>query len=821
VKDSAAHQVREPITATLRLREDLIFTPDPARDRPGYTVEDPLRGKFFRLGTAEYAFLVQLDGRRSIAEAVGRAAVRLGPQALSAHEALALCHWAVESQLAQPAGNGGSARIAAAAARHERQRVRAMANPLCVRIPLIDPDRLLSRIAGWCGPVFTWPAAGVWTGLVGYALYLAASGWTRIESSAAVVLDRENWLRLAAAWVLLKVLHETAHGLACKRYGGAVGSAGITFLFLMPLAYVDVTSSWRFRSKWQRIATAAAGMYAELFVASVATIVWAASSPGALQTMALNVALTAGASTLVFNANPLVRFDGYFILSDLLGLPNLCSCGQQWMADFVQTHVLGRETATPPWPQSKAWIVRLYAVAALAWRVLFFLTLALMLVGTLGHAGMLLAGLLLGFAWGVPLVQAVRRLRRMAAGKPMNVRRVAASMAVSAAAVVVVAAMLARPGRVAAPAVVEYAPLSIVRASTPGFVEEVLVASGDAVVAGQPIVVLRNDELEAELADLELAQSESLVRSCVLIQAQEPAKLQVEAADRAAIEKKIAELKPRVASLTVRAAVAGRLYARDFAALRGRYLQPGEEIAVLGSEEAKELLVAVPQDDVDLFADHLGLGVVRARTASGDCVAARLTSIGPRGGSELPHAALSAAVGGPLPVKPAARTEGTTEKPGPKCELVAPVFQGKAALTADDSRRLHAGQLTTVSFRTKEETIAIRIYRNVQRWMGRILHTPFGRQQDVTARGGRRRYAQGLACYTASPNLNAFADALAQFSLTAVGQAAFESGLSDGSKACDLRAYTIDKAGHMAVHVFPLRPSSPIEKRRQAAALRS
>ncbi len=331
-----------------------------------------------------------------------------------------------------------------------------------------------------------------------------------------MILDRDNWLRLAAAWVLLKVLHETAHGLACKRYGGTVGSAGITLLFFMPLAYVDVTSSWRCRSKWQRIATAAAGIYAELFVASIATIVWATSSPGIVQTMALNIALTAGVSTLVFNANPLVRFDGYFILSDLLEIPNLYSCSQQWMADFVQTHVLGRETATPSWPQAKAWIIRVYAVAALAWRVLFFLTLALGLIGMLGHLGMVLAALLLGFAWGVPAVQTVRRLSQTAAGKPMNARRVAASMAVSAVALVIVGAILTRPGRVAAPAVVEYAPLSIVRASAPGFVEEILVASGDAVVPGQPIAVLRNDELKAELADLELARDESLVKSRML-----------------------------------------------------------------------------------------------------------------------------------------------------------------------------------------------------------------------------------------------------------------------------------------------------------------
>ena len=537
-----------------------------------------------------------------------------------------------------------------------------------------------------------------------------------------MILDRDNWLCLAAVWVLLKILHETAHGLSRKRYGGTVGSAGISMLFFMPLAYVDVTSSWRCRSKWQRIATAAAGMYAELFVASIATIVWATYSSGTVQTMALNITFTAGVSTLVFNANPLVRFDGYFILSDLIEIPNLYSCSQQSLADFVQTHVLGRETATRPWPQAKAWIIRIYAVAVLVWRFLFFLTLALGLIGMFGHFGMLLATLLLSFTWGLPTVQTFRRLSRMAAGKPMNARRVAVSMAVSAGALFIIGAILTRPGRVAAPAVVEYAPLSIVRASAPGFVEKILVASGDAVVPGQPIAVLRSDELMAELADLELSYNESLVKSRMLIQAHELAKLQVEAADRAAIEKKIAELKTRVASLVVRSAVAGRVYARNIDALRGRYLQAGDEIAVLGSEEAKELLVAVPQDDVELFGNHLAVGKVHARTASGDYVVARLTSIDPRGSSELPHAALSAIVGGPLAVKPTARTEEAAQKLDLKYELISPVFLGKAALTADESRRLCAGQLATVSFRTEEETIATRIYRSVERWIGRILH---------------------------------------------------------------------------------------------------
>jgi putative peptide zinc metalloprotease protein len=698
---SPALHVREPITAVLKLREDLVFAPDLTRDRPGYTIEDPLRGKFFRLGVPESTFLAQLDGRRSIAEAVGRAARHLGADALRENEALALCHWALANQLVQSLDGDGPSRIAAAAAEHERQRTRALANPLCMRIPLIDPDRLLSRIAPWCDWVFSWPALAAWIGLVGYAIYLAVTGRANFESAASV---------------------ETAHGLACKRLGGTVGSAGVTLLFFMPLAYVNVTSSWRFTCKWQRIATAAAGIYVELFVAALAAIVWANSPPGLTQSMAMNIALTAGVSTLVFNANPLVRFDGYFILSDLLDLPNLASCSQQWLADSLQACLLGQETAAPVQPRVKAWFIRLYAVAALAWRVMFFLTLALTLIANFGHLGGLLAGLLLGFAWGVPAVQVIRRLRQMSARQPIRLRRIATSLTVVAAALAVLGAVLARRARVVAPAVVEYAPLNIVRASAPGFVKEILVASGDVVVQGQPIALLRNDDLKAELADLELAREISISKSRPLIQSQELAKLQVEAADRAAIEKKIAELKSLIASLTVRAAVAGRVYARNFDALRGRYLQAGEELAVLGSEEAKELLVAVPQEEVALFETHLGFDDVHVRTTSGDSVVARLASVDPRGSTELPHPALSASVGGPLAVKPAAASEEAAGSAEHKCELISPVFQGRVALTAVESRRFSAGQLATISFRTSGETIAQQLYRGVQTWTGRILH---------------------------------------------------------------------------------------------------
>ena len=117
----------------------------------------------------------------------------------------------------------------------------------------------------------------------------------------------------------MKAIHEFYHGLICKRHGGQVPVCGIALILFSPVAFVDVTSSWKFRSKWQRIYTAAGGMYAELFVASLTALLWANSDDGLLSQICHNVIVMASVSTLLFNGNFLMRFDGYYICLGLAG----------------------------------------------------------------------------------------------------------------------------------------------------------------------------------------------------------------------------------------------------------------------------------------------------------------------------------------------------------------------------------------------------------------------------------------------------------------------------------------------------------------------
>jgi putative peptide zinc metalloprotease protein len=719
-----SYSVRDPTIALLKLREDLIFTPDISADPPCYAIEDPLRGKFYRVGIPEFTFISLLDGKTSITNALGLVARKLGRQAFSENEGLALCRWLLDCQLAHTAESAQAARLCKYAEKNAQRRLLEWINPLMIKLPLLNPNRLLTEI----GPGFTWLLSRgfflFWCVVCLYALYLLAIGWDCFSASAVVILDRDNWLYLALTWLMLKLLHELAHGLTCKKYGGSVPVAGISLLFLAPLAYVDVTSSWRFRSKWHRIATAAAGMYVELFAAAIAVIFWSNTTSGLAHNLALNVAVMVALNTLLFNGNPLVRFDGYFIFSDLLEIPNLYPCGQQYLIYLIQKYILGQKPPLPNWPPRKAATIKVYAVAALAWRVLFFLMLALALVGMFAHFGALLAFILLGFGWGIPLIRVIKLLVRNNFHQPVVKHQLITTWVSCLFLVILGAMLLSRPGTVHAPAVVEYAPLTIIRNTSPGFVREIRVSSGDLVETGQIIAILENQELSAELADIQLAFEQSALKGRMYYQEEQLGKYQVERANQEALEKRMAEIQNCIETLTVRAPVRGHVFSRNLESLEGCYLQAGNEIAIIGDEKAKELLIAVSQDDVDLFLAHLGKTVdVHMRAGAGEWFFARLVKVSPCGSAELPHPAFAAPAGGPLSVRIKSESQNRSERSGENYELLTPTFLVKAELQTEQSTVVHAGQVATVKFQSPGETVGGRIFKSAQNWIQQQMAT--------------------------------------------------------------------------------------------------
>jgi len=275
---------------------------------------------------------------------------------------------------------------------------------------LFNPDRLLAKLLPWCGGLLGPWFLGLWmlVGVVG--VYFACVEWKPLLASSVVILDPANWLRMTLAWFCLSLWHETFHAVACKKFGGSVPRAGLALLFFMPAAFVDVTSSWRFRSKRQRIVTAAAGIYAELFVAAASVIVWANTPAGVMHRFCYDLAFMASLGTLLVNGNPLLRFDGYYILSDLIEFPNLASRAQEYVGYLCQRYVLGCDIATPACPAGRAGtLFRVYAVAAMFWRLLLHVTLTLTAIGMFSYLGMIAAAAFILFSFVIPSVRRIVR----------------------------------------------------------------------------------------------------------------------------------------------------------------------------------------------------------------------------------------------------------------------------------------------------------------------------------------------------------------------------------------------------------------------------
>jgi len=704
--------------AVVKLRNDLRFTPQTGGGRPYYVVEDPVRSKFYRIGVPEYTFISLLDGKTTIGDAIRLTAAALADDGFGDTDAAGICRWLVDANLAHTAESSKPGRLIEAATAARRRRGWQWFNPIVFRLPLLYPDALFRRITPWLAWIYSRPAVLAWCTLVGIAGYEISANWSRFVVSSQQVFTPGNWLWLALCWLGLKLLHETSHGAVCKKYNGAVREMGVLLILFAPIAYVDVTSSWRFRSKWQRIFTATAGMYTELAIAAAAVLLWSHTDRGPLNQLCFNIATMASVTTVLFNANPLMRFDGYYILSDLLGIQNLYTSGQQYLRYWCRRYLLGVKTSLPNWSRAAGAIIRVYGMAAFCWRIVVCAGL-LLAAATLFHGAGIVLAVLAAILWlGLPLFRLATYLLRKHPGAQPNRIRFALVTATGTALAAALLMTVPWPGAAWAPAFVEYAPPVLIRANSEGFVRDVMVRGGQFVEEGEVLAVLDNDELKAQLADLELRIEQSKIKSRQHQKKQEMAAFQAETAAREALEKQRDEVRIQVEQLTVRAPESGNVIGRRLEAMRGVYLEEGDKLLEIGNDEQKEIRVSIAQDDLNRFQGRVGKPI-DVSLPGHDTLACTLTKISPRATLEPEHIALCAPLGGPLTV---CRKEVSDDaSSNTHYEFLAPRFTGFVQLEGPQSERLHAGQTGTVSFGGCNEAIGPHLYHLLTRWVQRRL----------------------------------------------------------------------------------------------------
>ena len=711
--------------AVIRVRNDLRFTPQALDGQAHYLIEDPARSKFYRIGLPEYTFISLLDGKTAVGDAIRLTAEAVDNVAFGQQDAATICRWLLEANLARVVASGDVSCQTSPSRSTRRRSGWQRLNPMVLRLPLLFPDAWFRRVIPWLGWLYSRPAFVAWCLLVAITGYCVTTEWDRFIASSHRVLAPANWLWLGLCWLGLKGLHEASHGVVCRKYGGRVREMGVVLILFTPIAYVDVTSSWRFRSKWQRVFTAAAGMYAELLIAAVAVLAWSCTDRGWLNQLCFNIVTMASVTTVLFNANPLMRFDGYYVLSDLTGIPNLYTSGQQFLRYCGRRYLLGIRDCLPEWSLASGALIRSYALAAFCWRIVVCAGLLIAASALFHGAGIILAAFGVATWLVAPVLRFGRRALRAGPTRRPNWFRLAAVLT-SVTMVVAALAGASWPAAVRAPAFVEYAPLTVIRAASDGFVEEIFVSGGQSVKEGQVLAVLQNRELRAQLADVELRIDQSRIRSRQHQGDSEIAMLQAEAAARDAMEKQRDELRREVDGLTIRAPRSGKIIGRNLASLRGMYAEKGTQLLEIGNEEHKELRLSVAQDDIDRFADRRGQQI-HVRLPGKESFLCSLTSISPSASVEPPHPALCAPFGGPLTVcRKASSADHASPADDLKHELIEPRFTGTVRLERHHGQRLRAGQIGVVTFHDGRETIGAHLHRIVSDWVQRRQGLPGG-----------------------------------------------------------------------------------------------
>jgi len=471
-------------------------------DAIDYLVEDEVTGRFFRVGLAQYTFMTMLDGQRTVSTALMKTASLLREHAIDETEAANLCKWAIESGLVDSETGNSTARRLEQHEQQQKQKMVSYLNPMMMRMPLFNPDPIVSMVSRFVGFLVS-PAGGViWLTVCIYGFLLLGQHWSEFINNRVNSFGAMDIVWIGLTWCLLKLVHELAHSVVCKKFGGRVQSCGILLLLMIPMPYVDVTSSWRFDNKWKRILTSAAGMMCEVFIAAIACWVWVNSSPGPLQYHAGNVIISATLHTLLFNINPLMKFDGYFMLADWLEIPNLAVHGRSWLKGKFKWAYFGSTPAKLKETGFRGLAVRAYGVLAMAWFFTIAIGLSLAASSFIEGFGLMVAIIGIIMWAGIPLFQLTKYF--LVGTKTERPNRVwfASAMTLTLLLAAGFFYLCPSPSVVSAPIVIDYEPLHIVRSNSNGFIENIHVSDGQAVEEGELLVSLINPELRHELKSL-------------------------------------------------------------------------------------------------------------------------------------------------------------------------------------------------------------------------------------------------------------------------------------------------------------------------------
>src|SRR5215469_2583990 len=501
----------------MRVRPDLTYRQHRYQGRTYWVVKEPVGLNYFRFQEEEFAILKMLDGQTSLDEIKEQFEAEFPPQKIGIEELQQFIGMLHRSGLivANVPGQGHQLLLR----RNERWRkewLGRLSNILSVRFKGIDPDRILN----WLYPRMKWiystPAVVACCLLALSALSLVLVKFDVFQSKLPEFhqfFNLKNALWLSVALGVTKVIHEFGHGLTCKHFGGECHEMGVMLLVLTPCLYCNVSDSWMLPNKWHRAAIGAAGMYIEMVIASICTFIWWYTEPGMLNHLCLSTMFVCSVSTLMFNSNPLLRYDGYYILSDLIEIPNLRQKATDILNRKMGEWCLGLEPPDDPFlPERNQFLFAAYSIAAVIYRWVIVFSILWFLYEVWKPYRLEIIGQIIGVAslYGL-LVQPFWKLGKFfyVPGRIEKVKkpRMYATLAVIAA-VLAAVFLVPLPHRVYCTFEIQPRDAQKIFVTVPGEMVDLRVKPGDQIEKNATLARLENLDVELDIAKLEGERSQ-------------------------------------------------------------------------------------------------------------------------------------------------------------------------------------------------------------------------------------------------------------------------------------------------------------------------
>ncbi|MEM1228166.1 MAG: site-2 protease family protein [Planctomycetota bacterium] len=571
--------------------------------------------------------------------------------------------------------------------------LKTLSSLISFRFPLayagVSADRVLALVRPMLSPY------GLVVGLtiIGISLIMAWSNSAELTAELKRLFSSRLWMMLLVVWAVMKVVHEMGHAVAARYHDVRVGKTGIMFFMLAPLAYVDVTAAWVLHRRWPRIQIALSGVYFELLVASLAIWLWKWLPVGLAQHLAAQIFFVAGPATLLVNANPLLRLDGYYVLSDLLDIPNLRGQGRQLLSRWLHRRWFLIEKSDAPLTGWRRPAAATHAVASILFQVVWMGGLILGVSLWAGPLGMAMSLAAIGSWVCLPTARWLHGLwNHQEDTDTFSVashRRRVIWMAFTLLATGQFVLTLPSPVCERVPVVVRFADDQFLRAPASGFVRAVNFASGDRVRAGEDVLRIEEPELLMKVMQIERQLEATEIQ---WQQQQQAGSLGLAEATRRKFDSLLQqsrELSEQYDALRVSPEFDGVVLSSDISSLQDRFVQKGELLVHVGLPTHKELLISLGESELESYSAALQReSSVPVFLRNGHDIRVELTPTRPSGSRSIPHPAMAATASGPLAVEPLTEDDGSTSQ-----RLLTPRFEAVVPLSPAMADEVHSGQV--------------------------------------------------------------------------------------------------------------------------------